>query len=98
MTPAQEQGWNVLLDLSVRFPSDWTTHRQLFITPRVAGSMSPAASLGRATTDSQMSFHADSNNRIGSSRTGYRTPKSASSDMPVRRQVTTPSINGHEAG
>ena len=43
-----------------------------------------------------MTFQITSNSRIGSIRTGYLSPRNASSDMAVSRQATTPSITGSD--
>lgn len=51
--------------------------------------------MGTAAT--QIAFQATSNSRVGSIRTGCRSPRNARSDMAVNnRQMTTPSITGRD--
>jgi hypothetical protein len=70
-----------------------TTSEQPKVVSLMAWSTSSGSAAGRATTDGQIGFHSDSNGRIGSSRTGWRSPRNASSDTAARRTAMTPSYN-----
>src|SRR3954470_23498863 len=73
-----------------------TTKRMLVKCSVVAGSGPPRGGLGRATPPSQVSFHKDSNNRMGSIFTGYLNPSSARIDIANRIDSMSPLSRGQE--
>jgi hypothetical protein len=67
-----------------------TTQRFLPNNSVVAASIPSPTSCGRATTANQVSFHIDSNSRMGSIFTGYLNPSNARSDIASSMHSTTP--------
>src|SRR3954454_24409174 len=74
-----------------------TTTKRMLVNSSVVGASRPLpSSFGSATTPSQVSFHSDSNNRMGSIFTGYLNPSSARIDIASRMHSTIPSSRGQD--
>jgi len=72
-----------------------TNQRTALACSRVAPPSLSSHHSGPAMTPSQISFHATSNSRMGSMRSGYRRPISARTGIPRSMHSTVPAFSSH---